>query len=147
MGVEWTINAYLAAFPASLKGVKVTKVSVCDCTRPALIVRDDDTKAQPAFHLVDAYPNAGEQVVISDAVGPLIVRDGISIDVDDTKTVAYIPGRFEIDVTLSVGAALAASDVRNAVQAYYRLIRLVLESVKPALTTYAVQIISKRQTV
>jgi len=58
--------------------------------------------------------------------------------VDDTTVVAYVPWRFEVNITLSATASVSMNDQARAVQAYFRLVRSALDSARPALTTYAV---------
>ncbi|GLU34894.1 phage tail protein [Trinickia caryophylli] len=138
MGMEWLLNACLAANTPAFKDVTAEPITVADCVRPTLIVRDEDAQAKPAFHLRDSYPDPREAVVISDEVGPKIVRTGIDIEVDDTQLVAYVPWRFEVDVTFSLGPSATAPEEKAAVQAYYRALCVVLDTAKPALTTYVV---------
>ncbi|WP_206952569.1 hypothetical protein [Trinickia acidisoli] len=145
MGMEWLINAYLTANPSPVDGVTFTKATVGDCVQPALIVRDTDSIEQPAFHLFNAYPGPENVVILSNDVRPAIERDGITFTVDDSTLMAHVPARFEIDVTLSIGEGVAISDEKAAVQGYYRLMRTILDAVKPALTTYVVRIALEQQ--
>lgn len=146
MGTEWLINAYLAASPALADGVAVTKVALDNCVRPALIVRDTDSSEHSPFYLFDAYPDQKAAVIISDDVRPAMTRSGVSYTVDDSKIEAYVPLRFELTITLSVPVATQANDLRAAVQHYCRVIEAALEVAKPALTTYAVQIVTEAKT-
>lgn len=138
MGMEWLLNACLAAKAPAFKDVTAEPVTVADCTRPTLVVRDADTPEKPAFHLCNSYPDPRKAVVISDVVGPKVTRTGIDITVDDTQLVAYVPWRFEVDVTFSLGQSATADEEQAAVQAYYRALSIVLDTARPALTTYVV---------
>ena len=139
MGMEWWLGAYFDANPSLANEGKVTQLTVHDCMRPALIVCDvDDGNAPPVFYLRDSYPDSKKAVVISDVVGPKVNRDGINIDsVDEKPLYAYVPRRFEIEITLS---AVAASAEQEAAQAYYKAAQAALADMTPALTTYVVHI-------
>lgn len=141
MGMTWLLNAYLLARPVAIDGVTLTDAKVDDCFRPTIIVFDEDPGTPPAFRVCDSYStDPAQAVIISDVVGPTIDRDltGTPAGVDDTTVVAYVPWRFEVDITLSATAGVSTSDQARAVQAYFRLIRSALDSARPALTTYAV---------
>ena len=140
MGMTWLLNARLGARTAPVVGIALENVSVLDCMRPALIVCDEDTSAPPTFYVFDCYPDEECAVVISDLVGPEIdynAADG-SFDVNDAGLLSYVPWRFEVDVTLTVDAGVSSTDQRNAVFAYFRMLRSALVAAKPALTTYVV---------
>jgi len=139
MGMEWWLNAYIDATPSLADKGKVAQLTIHDCMRPALIVCDvDDGNEPPVFYLRDAYPDSKKAVVISDVVGPKVNRDGITIDgVDDKPLYAYVPRRFEIDITLS---GVASSAEESATQAYYEVVQAALAEMKPALTTYVVHL-------
>ncbi len=140
MGMTWLLNARLRARAAPVAGVALGDVSVIDCMRPALVVCDEDTSAPPTFYVFDCYPDDETAVVISDLAGPQIDYDCASgtFDVDDSGLFAYVPWRFEVDVTLTVDAGVSSTDQRNAVFAYFRMLRSALAEAKPALTTYVV---------
>lgn len=139
MGLEWWLNAFIAANPLLADGATGVQLTVHDCMRPALIVCDtDDGNEPPVFYLRDFYSDPKTAVVISDVVGPKVNRDGITIDsVDDKPLYAYVPRRFEIEITLS-GVAQGAED--SVAEAYYRAVQSALAEMTPALTTYVVHI-------
>lgn len=140
MGMTWLLNACLAARPAPMSNVTLKSVGVNDCVRPTLIVFDADTAQTPAYRVCDSYPDPSKAVIISDVVGPEIDRDsnGLPSSPDDTTLVANVPWHFEIDITLTAAQGTSASDQQFAMAAYLRLVRSVLDTAKPALTTYAV---------
>lgn len=141
MGMTWVLNAYLLARPVAIDGVTLTNATVDECFRPTIIVYDEDPGTPPAFRVCDSYAaDPAQAIIISDVVGPTIDRDltGAPTGVDDTTVVAYVPWRFEVNITLSATASVSMNDQARAVQAYFRLVRSALDSARPALTTYAV---------
>jgi len=141
MGMKWLLDACMSAYPLPVAGVSQTSTAVDDCARPAFIVRETDTNEFPAFHVYDVYPNTEAEVVISDDVRPAFVHDGTKVTVDDNKCVAHVPWRFEVAAELSAGASVSGDDEQKAVRAYYGAMRAVLESARPALTSYVVQVV------
>lgn len=141
MGMTWLLNAHLLARPVAIDGVTLSTATVDDCFRPTIVVFDEDPGTPPAFRVCDSYSaDPARAVIISDVVGPTIDRDttGTPAGVDDTTVVAYVPWRFEVDITLSATASVSSSDQARAAQAYFRLVRSALDPARPALTTYAV---------
>lgn len=149
MGMTWLLNSYLLARPVAIDGVTLTEATVDECFRPTIIVYDEDPGTPSAFRVCDSYAaDPAQAVIISDVVGSTIDRDltGTPTAVDDTTVVAYVPWRFEVDITLLATASVLASDQARAVQAYFRLARSALDSARPALTTYAVNFTVNVQT-
>ncbi|MDG0022879.1 phage tail protein [Trinickia sp. Y13] len=138
MGMEWLLEALLPTLAQPVKGVTLGKIMVSDCERPAFIVRETDTDALPAFHVRDSYPDPTKAVVISDDVRPDVQRDGIDFEANDSEMVAHVPWRFEIAISLTASSTVSEDDETTAVLAYYRALRTVLETARPALTAYAV---------
>ena len=141
MGMEWLLGTILSAYASPVQGVKLQTVTVASRSRPAFIVREQDTKALPAFHVRDSYPDPTKEVVISDDVGPEIDREGIGFTVSDGNTVAHVPWRFDIEVTLTATASVSEADEQKAVLAYYRALRAALQTERPALTAYVVHFV------
>ena len=141
MGLEWLLDACLAACAQPIEGVTLTaKAMVSECKRQAFIVRDDVTDLQTVFVVRDSYPDPENAVVISDIVGPDIKRDGITIDVDsDGDPVAYVPWRFEVDIEVSAQGQ-ATQDLYGAMRMYARVAQTALDAVKPALSTYVLNV-------
>jgi hypothetical protein len=141
MGMEWLLDTVLSAYVSPVQGVTLASVTVDSRSRPAFVVREKDTEALPAFHVRDSYPDPTKAVVISDDVGPEIDRNGTTFEVKDNNTVAHIPWRFDIEVTLTAKASVSEDDEQKAVLAYYRALRTVLETERPALTAYVVRVV------
>jgi hypothetical protein len=143
MGLEWLLDACLAACPQPIDGVTLTaKATVSECVRQALIVCDDTAGPQTFFVVRDSYPDPENAVIISDIVGPKIRRDGITIDVDsDGDPVGYVPWRFEVQIDVSVqGQPTHDLYLYAAMRMYARVAQAVLDAAKPALTTYVLNI-------
>lgn len=141
MGMEWLLDTVLSTYASPVQGVTLARVTVASRSRPAFIVREKDTEALPAFHVRDSYPDPTKAVVISDDVGPEIDRSGTTFEVKDNNTVAHVPWRFDIEMTLTAKASMSEDDEQKAVLAYYRALRTVLETERPALTAYVVHIV------
>ena len=138
MGLEWLLDACLAACAQPIQGVTLTaKATVSECKRQALIVRDDVIDQQTFFVVRDSYPDPENVVVISDIVGPDVTREGITITVDsDSDPVAYVPWRFEADIGVSAQGQPTLHDLYGAKRMYARAAQVALDAAKPALSTY-----------
>ncbi|TAM54759.1 MAG: hypothetical protein EPN57_04455 [Paraburkholderia sp.] len=138
MGMEWLLEALLPTLAQPVNGVTLGEIAVNDCERPPFIVRETDTEALPAFHVRESYPDPTKAVVISNDVRPEVQRNGIDFTVHDSNIVAHLPWRFEIEISLTAATTVSESDEQKAVLAYYRELRTVLETARPALTAYTV---------
>lgn len=145
MGLQWVLNACLAAFKSPVDGVTFNAgaATVTQCAQAPLIVFDADTDKTRAFRLRDAYPQSDDAVVISDVVGPLIASknsdNSMTFTAKDSELKAYVPWRFDVGVTLSIRPGTKPGDEERAVLAYYRAVSALLAFEKPALTTYVLR--------